>query len=91
MREQGRASFEEWARSRQQTLVRTAFLVTGDFHRAEDLVQEALVSVATRWDTPARRATRTRGSARSSTAATCRGGAGTAARSPCEVTARAWG
>lgn len=51
MRPQGRASFEEWAASRQQTLVRTAFLVTGDFHRAEDLVQEALVSVATRWDT----------------------------------------
>lgn len=50
MREQGRESFEQWARTRQQALVRTAYLVTGDFHRAEDLVQEALVTVATRWD-----------------------------------------
>ncbi|VXC12463.1 SigE family RNA polymerase sigma factor [Nocardioides sp. AX2bis] len=50
MKEQGRESFEQWARTRQQALVRTAYLVTGDFHRAEDLVQEALVTVATRWD-----------------------------------------
>ena len=50
MRESGRGSFEEWARSRQQALVRTAYLVTGDHHRAEDLVQEALVGVAMRWD-----------------------------------------
>ena len=50
MRESGRGSFEEWARSRQQQLVRTAYLVTGDHHRAEDLVQEALVGVAMRWD-----------------------------------------
>lgn len=51
MREQDRGSFEEWARARQQQLVRTAYLVTGDHHRAEDLVQEALVGVAMRWDT----------------------------------------
>lgn len=44
-----RTSFEEWARARQHTLVRAAFLVTGDFHRAEDLVQEALVKAAARW------------------------------------------
>lgn len=50
MREQDRGSFEEWARARQQQLVRTAYLVTGDHHRAEDLVQEALVGVAMRWD-----------------------------------------
>ncbi len=50
MREHDRGSFEEWARSRQQQLVRTAYLVTGDHHRAEDLVQEALVGVAMRWD-----------------------------------------
>ena len=50
MREQDRGSFEEWARSRQQQPVRTAYLVTGDHHRAEDLVQEALVGVAMRWD-----------------------------------------
>jgi RNA polymerase sigma-70 factor (sigma-E family) len=50
MRESGRESFETWARSRQQTLVRTAYLLTGDFHRAEDLVQDALVKAAARWD-----------------------------------------
>lgn len=51
MREDGRESFEGWARARQQTLVRWAFVVTGDFQRAEDLVQEAFVRAATRWDT----------------------------------------
>lgn len=51
MRDDGRESFEAWARARQQTLVRWAYLVTGDFQRAEDLVQEALVRAATRWDT----------------------------------------
>ncbi|CAN5383985.1 hypothetical protein BH09ACT12_BH09ACT12_25280 [soil metagenome] len=40
----GRESFEEWARARQQRLVRSAYLMTGDFHRAEDLVQEVLTS-----------------------------------------------
>ena len=51
MRAEGRESFEAWARARQQSLVRTTYLLTGDFHRAEDLVQEALVRAATRWDT----------------------------------------
>lgn len=51
MRSQDRPSFDEWASSRQQALVRVAFLLTGDFHRAEDLVQDALISAATRWDT----------------------------------------
>jgi RNA polymerase sigma-70 factor (sigma-E family) len=51
MREADRESFEAWARSRQQGLVRTAYLLTGDFHRAEDLVQEALIKAATRWAT----------------------------------------
>ena len=41
MRAADRASFEEWARARQQHLVRSAYLLTGDFQRAEDLVQEA--------------------------------------------------
>jgi RNA polymerase sigma-70 factor (sigma-E family) len=50
MRAEGRASFDTWARSRQQTLVRSAYLLTGDFQRAEDLVQEALIRAATRWD-----------------------------------------
>lgn len=46
----GRATFEEWARARQQHLVRSAYLLTGDYQRGEDLVQEALVKAAMRWD-----------------------------------------
>src|SRR4051812_925830 len=45
-----RASFDDWARARQQHLVRSAYLLTGDFQRAEDLVQEALIRAAMRWD-----------------------------------------
>ena len=48
MREDGRESFETWARARQQTLVRWAYVVTGDFQRAEDLVQDAFVKAAAR-------------------------------------------
>ncbi|CUR55592.1 RNA polymerase sigma-E factor [metagenome] len=44
-----REAFTEWARSRQLGLLRTAVLLTGDHHRAEDLVQEALAKVALRW------------------------------------------
>ena len=50
MRASGRESFEAWARARQQLLVRNAYLLTGDFQRAEDLVQEALIRAAQRWD-----------------------------------------
>lgn len=50
MRAEGRQTFEEWARARQQHMVRSAYLLTGDYQRAEDLVQEALVKAATRWD-----------------------------------------
>ena len=42
-------AFTAWAGSRQHALLRTAFLVSGDSGRAEDLVQEALVKVAMRW------------------------------------------
>ncbi|WP_310963816.1 SigE family RNA polymerase sigma factor [Nocardioides terrisoli] len=41
--------FSEWARGCQRPLLRTAYLLTGDLHRAEDLVQEALTKVALRW------------------------------------------
>lgn len=51
MRRDDRGSFEVWAGSRQQHLVRMAYLLTGDFHRAEDLVQEALVRAAMQWST----------------------------------------
>lgn len=42
-------SFSRWAGERQLALLRTAVLLTGDRHRAEDLVQEALTQVALRW------------------------------------------
>ena len=42
-------SFRRWAGERQLALLRTAVLLTGDRHRAEDLVQEALTKVALRW------------------------------------------
>lgn len=41
--------FTEWAAGCQRTLLRSAYLLTGDLHRAQDLVQEALVKVALRW------------------------------------------
>lgn len=41
--------FTEWAAGCQGRLLRAAYLLTGDLHRAEDLVQEALVKVALRW------------------------------------------
>ncbi|QBX56680.1 SigE family RNA polymerase sigma factor [Nocardioides seonyuensis] len=46
MDEQG---FTEWAGGCQRQLLRSAYLLTGDLHRAEDLVQEALTKVALRW------------------------------------------
>ena len=51
MRETDRESFEGWARASQQRLLRSAYLLTGDLHLAEDLLQEALVKAAMRWDT----------------------------------------
>ena len=42
-------TFSRWAGERQLSLLRTAVLLTGDRHRAEDLVQEALTQVAVRW------------------------------------------
>lgn len=42
-------SFCRWAGERQLALLRTAVLLTGDQHRAEDLVQDALTKVALRW------------------------------------------
>jgi RNA polymerase sigma-70 factor (sigma-E family) len=41
--------FTEWAAGSQRQLLRSAYLLTGDLHRAQDLVQEALVKVAMRW------------------------------------------
>lgn len=43
------ASFTEFARARMPELYRSAWLLCGDRHRAEDLVQEALAKVYGRW------------------------------------------
>ncbi len=42
-------SFEELVRARTAGLSRVAYLLTGDHHLAEDLVQQALLRVAGRW------------------------------------------
>lgn len=49
MEQEAEASFTRWASDRQLALLRTAVLITGDHHRAEDLVQDALAKVAARW------------------------------------------
>jgi RNA polymerase sigma-70 factor (sigma-E family) len=46
---EARASFEEYVRARTPALLRIAFLVSGNAHDAEDLVQSALEKAATRW------------------------------------------
>lgn len=43
------ADFEEFVRARWHPLLRTATLLTGDLHAAEDLVQDTLARVAQRW------------------------------------------
>ncbi|MGC9669350.1 SigE family RNA polymerase sigma factor [Planosporangium sp. 12N6] len=42
-------SFDAYVRSRGASLFRTAYVLTGDHHLAEDLVQEALLRLAGRW------------------------------------------
>ena len=44
------ADFAAFVAARRQALVRAAYLVCGDAHTAEDLVQTALVKLATRWE-----------------------------------------
>ena len=43
------AGFTEWVEGVERQLLRSAYLLSGDLQRAEDLVQEALVKVALRW------------------------------------------
>jgi len=45
----GYADFEEFVIARRPALLRTAYLLTGDPHDAEDLVQSALVKVVPKW------------------------------------------
>ncbi len=44
-----RRAFEAYVRERWEPLLRTATLLTGDAHAAEDLVQESLVRAARHW------------------------------------------
>ncbi len=46
----GAPAFEEYVAARGRALWRTAWLLTGDAHKAEDLVQTALVKCWRRWD-----------------------------------------
>ncbi|MER5419758.1 SigE family RNA polymerase sigma factor [Streptosporangium roseum] len=41
--------FREFVHARQQSLMRTAYLLTGDTHLAEDLLQSVLTKVAGHW------------------------------------------
>jgi RNA polymerase sigma-70 factor (sigma-E family) len=49
------AEFSEWMAARQPALMRTAYLLTGDHHSAEDLVQTTLAKVYLSWDKVHRR------------------------------------
>lgn len=45
----GYSDFEEFVVARRDALLRTAYLLTGDHHDAEDLVQSALIKVVPKW------------------------------------------
>jgi RNA polymerase sigma-70 factor (sigma-E family) len=45
----GYTDFEEFVLARRDALLRTAYLLTGNHHDAEDLVQSALVKVVPKW------------------------------------------
>jgi RNA polymerase sigma-70 factor (sigma-E family) len=49
------AEFEAYMSARQPSLLRTAYLLTGDQHTAEDLVQTALAKLYLSWDKVQRR------------------------------------
>ena len=44
------SGFDAFVRARGPALARTAYLLTGDHHLAEDLVQAALVQAAKHWE-----------------------------------------
>jgi RNA polymerase sigma-70 factor (sigma-E family) len=49
MRADDEQRFHQWATNRAPRLHRTAYLLCGDWHVAEDLVQDALTSAALHW------------------------------------------
>jgi RNA polymerase sigma-70 factor (sigma-E family) len=50
MRHEIDPGFADYVRARQHRLLRAAYLVCGDAYLAEDLLQQALVKLALRWD-----------------------------------------
>ncbi|USQ75083.1 SigE family RNA polymerase sigma factor [Ornithinimicrobium cryptoxanthini] len=50
----GEAEFTAFVTAREQQLLHAAVLMTGDFHAAQDLLQEALVKLADRWESVSR-------------------------------------
>lgn len=50
MRREVDEDFVRYVRARQHRLLRAAYLVCGDAHQAEDLLQGALAKLADRWD-----------------------------------------
>jgi RNA polymerase sigma-70 factor (sigma-E family) len=54
-RPSGTMDFEEFVAARSTALWRSAYLLTGDPHKAEDLLQTALVKAWRRWDSITRR------------------------------------
>ncbi|WP_194912097.1 SigE family RNA polymerase sigma factor [Catenulispora rubra] len=50
MREAREREFDEFVLARQQRLLRTAYLLCGDWHLAEDLTQNALAKVYLGWN-----------------------------------------
>lgn len=53
--DRGVEDFEAWVLARGASLARSAYLLTGDVHLAEDLVQDTLARVADRWRRVSRR------------------------------------
>lgn len=49
MRESERAAYVQYVTERQTALRRTAYLLTGDRHRADDLVQDTITKVYVQW------------------------------------------
>src|SRR3954452_9430399 len=45
----GREDFEAFVAARYNALLRTAFLLTGDYHDAEDLLQQSLIKAVGAW------------------------------------------
>ena len=50
MNERARREFAEFAAARSGALIRVAYVLTGDQHAAEDLLQTALTRAAARWE-----------------------------------------